>query len=148
MSVQMHYGNIFDSNAPVLVCPVNTVGAMGAGLAKEFRDRHPDVYYHYKRACRSKTLKRTSLQLIVADGVPYKVLLVPTKDHWKDDSDPQLVRNNIRRIRRFLEDRQYAKLATPMLGCGLGKLDEEKVLKWMQTEFEDLTNVIEVWRGS
>lgn len=147
MSVKVMDGTIFDSDAPVLACPVNTVGAMGAGLAKEFRDRHPDVYYHYKRACRSKILRRTSLQLIKADGAAYKVLMVPTKDHWKDDSDPQLVRNNIRRLRRFLEDRQYVKLAVPMLGCGLGKLDAEKVLTWMHKEFDDLPNVVEVWRG-
>lgn len=147
MSVQEMHGDIFDSDAPVLVCPVNTEGAMGAGLALAFRERHPDVYYHYKRACRSKSLKRTSMQLITAAGASYKVLMIPTKDHWKDGSDPQLVRNNIRRLRRFLEDRQYVKLATPMLGCGLGGLSQDDVLKWFHTELDELGAVVEVWRG-
>lgn len=147
MSVQVLSGSMFDSDAPVLVCPVNTVGAMGAGLALEFKERHPDVYYHYKRACRSKTLSKNSLQLIKADGAPYKVLMVPTKEHWKNDSDAQMVRNNVRRIRRFLEDRKYVKLAMPLIGCGLGKLDPDDVLRWIHTEFDDLDTVVEVWRG-
>lgn len=147
MSVQVNSGTIFDSDAPVLVCPVNVIGAMGAGLALEFRERHPDVYYHYKRACRSKKLTPKSLQLIKVDGASYKALMVPTKTHWKDPSDPQLVRNNIRRLRRFLEDRPYVKLATPLLGCGLGGLNEDDVLKWMHTELDDLSTVVEVWRG-
>ena len=147
MSVQVLSGSIFESDAPVLVCPVNVVGAMGAGLALEFKERHPDVYYHYKRACRAKKLKVTDFQLIKVDGVKYKVLMVPTKDHWKTASDPQLVRNNVRRLRRFLEDRPYAKLATPLLGCGLGGLAEEDVLKWLHLELDDLKTVVEVWRG-
>jgi hypothetical protein len=34
-----------------------------------------------------------------------------------------------------------------MLGCGLGRLREEDVLKWLHTELDDLNTVVEVWRG-
>ena len=35
-------GNMFDSKAQVLADPVNCVGVMGAGLAKQFKARYPD----------------------------------------------------------------------------------------------------------
>ena len=41
MPIEYRTGNIFDSGADVLVCPVNCVGVMGAGLAKQFAKRMP-----------------------------------------------------------------------------------------------------------
>lgn len=147
MSVTVHPGSIFRSDATVMVCPVNTVGVMGAGLAKAFRDKHPDVYYHYKRACRSKQITDKTLQLIVANGYPYKVLMVPTKTHWKKDSEPKMVKDNIRRIRMFLQDRPVSKIAMVPLGAGLGGLDPDEVISWIVELLDDLPTDVEVWRG-
>ena len=35
---------LFDSSARVLVNTVNTVGAMGKGVALEFKKRYPEMY--------------------------------------------------------------------------------------------------------
>lgn len=147
MSVTILRGDLFESDATVLVCPVNVFGAMGAGLAKDFRDKHPDVYYHYKKACRSRAFTKDTLQLIVADGYPYKVLMVPTKIHWKNGSPPELVMNSIKRIRAFLLDRPVAKIAMTPLGAGLGGLDPEEVIGWMTEHLEGLPTHVEIWRG-
>ena len=147
MSVTVLPGSIFKSNATVLVCPVNTVGAMGAGLAKAFKEKHPEVYYHYKKACRSKQFTDKTLQLIVADGAPYKVLMVPTKRHWKEESPVGLVKNSIKRIREFLLDRPVSKIAMVPLGAGLGGLDQETVIAWIKEALNDLPTDVEIWRG-
>ena len=43
--------SIFESGAEALVCPVNCVGVMGAGLAKEFKERFPEITHSYNYSC-------------------------------------------------------------------------------------------------
>jgi O-acetyl-ADP-ribose deacetylase (regulator of RNase III) len=45
-------GDIFLSKAQVLICPVNCVGAMGAGLAKQFKEKSKQLYLDYQELCR------------------------------------------------------------------------------------------------
>lgn len=57
-------GDIFESKASVLLCPANTVGAMGKGLAQVFRHRHPDLYYRYKQQCRKRRFHPRDLDVV------------------------------------------------------------------------------------
>jgi O-acetyl-ADP-ribose deacetylase (regulator of RNase III) len=50
------FGDIFESNADLLVNPVNCVGTMGAGLAKLFKNRYPDNYLAYLKSCKEGEL--------------------------------------------------------------------------------------------
>lgn len=43
--------NIFDSGADIILHQVNCQGVMGSGIAKQVRDRYPDVYTSYKDIC-------------------------------------------------------------------------------------------------
>ncbi|MDW7777268.1 MAG: SLOG family protein [Methanosarcinales archaeon] len=51
------YGDIFTSNAKAIVNTVNCVGAMGRGIALEFKKRYPDLYASYRQACARKEIK-------------------------------------------------------------------------------------------
>jgi hypothetical protein len=44
-------GRIFDSYCEYLVNTINIRGAMGRGLALEFRFRIPEMYFAYKEKC-------------------------------------------------------------------------------------------------
>ena len=43
-------GNLVTGDYPVIVHQVNCKGVMGAGIAKQIRDKHPIVYSDYKNA--------------------------------------------------------------------------------------------------
>ena len=45
-------GNILESDAEALVNPVNCVGVMGAGLAKQFKAKYPEMFDKYKELCK------------------------------------------------------------------------------------------------
>jgi len=66
-------GDIFESKASVLLCPANTVGAMGKGLAQVFRHRHPDLYYRYKQQCRKRRFHPETLMLF-SPGKTHRLL--------------------------------------------------------------------------
>lgn len=44
-------GDIFESNADAILHQVNCQGVMGSGVAKQVREKYPNVYQSYKRAC-------------------------------------------------------------------------------------------------
>lgn len=55
--------SVLDSAAQTVVNPVNTAGVMGAGLAREFRQRHPEMYEQYRELCRTRQLEVGQLWL-------------------------------------------------------------------------------------
>jgi len=62
--------NIFDIGADVIVHQVNCMGIMGSGVAKQVRDRFPNVFLAYSKAV--KTLDHNCLGgcLVVESGKP------------------------------------------------------------------------------
>lgn len=50
-------GSVFEVQSGYLVCPVNTVGRMGAGLAKDFASRVPQLELRYRAECVSGALE-------------------------------------------------------------------------------------------
>lgn len=133
-------GDIFDSECQTLVCPVNCVGVMGRGLAVEFRKRFPDVYEEYKQLC---SVRRLSVGNIYFVEIPdphnerilqnKKILLFPTKYHWKDKSNIEDIENGLKMLLCLYYKEKYKfkheSLAVPALGCGLGGLE------WKQVRF-------------
>ena len=77
-------GNIFNSQMETIVNPVNCVGVMGKGLALEYKKRYPAIFLSYKSACARKLI--IPGRVYVSNQQDKKVMLFPTKDHWKDPS--------------------------------------------------------------
>lgn len=48
--------DILQINRGIIVHQVNTKGVMGAGLAKQIKDKYPQVYKEYREACIKKKL--------------------------------------------------------------------------------------------
>lgn len=118
-------GDIFDSDADYLVNPVNLVGVMGAGLAKEFKKRYPYMFEQYKAWCELLKFypnkcdkfwrfvrkefsydnpmildgKLVNQTIICKDSV----ILFATKKHWKDKSDIALIEQNLSQIVEYFD---------------------------------------------
>ena len=52
MWLEVHNGDLIQSNATVIVHQVNCMGAMGSGVAKGIREKWENVYYKYIEACK------------------------------------------------------------------------------------------------
>lgn len=118
-------GNIFHSNSEAVVNPVNTIGVMGKGLARQFRDRYPEMYEDYRKTCREKNLWIGHLH--VYDKVRPTIINLPTKIHWIDQSQYEYVELGLVALRYELKYREISSCAIPALGCGNGGLDWNKV---------------------
>lgn len=121
-------GDIFNSEDQVIVNPVNRVGVMGAGLAKKFALRYPEILAGYRESCKSGSILNGGLYIhrVNALNNPEYVLCFPTKNHWSEKSDISLIRNGLEQVKLLSVTLGLMSFSFPALGCGLGGLSWEK----------------------
>lgn len=147
MSIEFKTGNIFDSECSCLVNPVNSVGVMGAGLAKEFKSRFPDMFTEYKWLCDRKNLYPGKVKLWRSS--PTSVVFFATKCHWEEKSTLYRVEQGLETFVWYIKigDWNIDSVAFPKLGCGLGGLDWEKVKLIMVKHLSKISDEVkvEIW---
>ena len=118
-------GNIFESGKQVLVNPVNCVGVMGRGLAKQFRGKFPDNFNTYAAACANGEMVPGNVLMVLVGGpgpVHY-IANFPTKRHWRDSSRLDDIEMGLASLYTRMRVMHLNSVAIPAIGCGLGGLD-------------------------
>lgn len=126
-------GDLLTADVDALVNPVNCVGVMGKGLAKQFKSCFPDYYRDYKRACDKGELTFRTVHFYQRDG--QWLISVPTKNHWRDKTDPNELWYTIYELGYQIRKRNIRSVAIPALGCGEGGLQWEYIKSWMVNIF-------------
>lgn len=129
-------GDLLQSPAFALVNPVNCVGVMGAGLAKQFRERYLHNYYMYRQACYRRQIKPGQMFVVLEEE--RCVINFPTKRHWLDPSTLDIVSLGLDALAMWLTANAIESVAIPALGCGHGGLDWSLVKPLIHERFEAL----------
>ena len=116
------HNNIFTSGAQTLVCTVNRVGVMGAGLALYFSIRYPTLKAAYKKACKTDIFDMQGFFLF-EDPSGIKILCFPSKRHWSTDTALEDIIQGLEDIVAHYEALGITSIAMPLVGCGKGGLD-------------------------
>lgn len=129
-------GDIFKSGAEVLVNPVNCVGVMGAGLAKQFKIRFPEMFEGYKELCQAGYVCLGEVS-IHRSGIeePRWIVSFPTKHHFRESSELSSITSGLKDLQNVLVKLNVESVAIPALGCGLGGLDYADVRAAIFKEF-------------
>lgn len=134
--------DIFTYDCEAIINPVNCVGVMGAGLAKKFKDKYPDVFLTYFNACKqedlSKKLKIGTCLTVKANDGKY-IIHFPTKDHFKDPSKMEYIELGLDALIRHVKHFNIKSVAIPALGSGLGGLNWSNVKPLILKKLDDLS---------
>lgn len=137
--------NIFDSKCECLVNTINTVGAMGAGLALEYRLRVPRMFNEYVRKCKIKEIVIGKYWLYSdMDRLCKKILNFPTKKHFIHKSKHEYIYQGLMYFRENYKKDNISSIAFPILGARQGKLNRDNVLLIMRDFLNDLPIEIEI----
>lgn len=134
--VNVGKGDIMVSPRQTLVCTINTVGAMGAGVAKAMRNRVPGLWKFYRKLYEGNMLRVD--KMYVYPWGEKQILLFPTKRDWKNNSQAGWIENNLARLSVRWEDMGITSMAFPPLGCGNGNLDFAEIEPLMRKYLDDL----------
>jgi len=120
------YADIIESREQfeAIVNPVNCVGVMGAGLAKQFALRYPEILPAYRKACHEGVLQPGSvlMHLMPATGNPRFIVSFPTKHHWLHPSKSSWIIDGMESMYNALNKEKVESVGLPAIGCGLGGL--------------------------
>jgi O-acetyl-ADP-ribose deacetylase (regulator of RNase III) len=140
--IRFVHGNLFDSQAEALVNAVNTVGVMGRGVALEFKNRFPENYRAYRAACKREELVVGKMFVTETNlEQPRWIINFPTKQHWRNPSKLEFVRDGLEDFVRVIEAHGIKSVALPALGCGTGGLDWSTVRALIEAALEPLDHV-------
>ncbi|EIE5966740.1 macro domain-containing protein, partial [Listeria innocua] len=118
---------LFESPAQVLVNTVNTVGVMGKGVAKRFKDIYPEMYEDYQFFCEKKLLEIGKLWIYKSENK--WILNFPTKKHWRNPSKIEYIEEGLKKFVNTYQDKGIISISFPQLGCGNGGLNWENEVK-------------------
>lgn len=130
--------NIFESDCEVITNPINCVGVMGGGLAYAFKNKFPCMYTTYLEMCANHSIVPGKVYLVQGDE-KHKVLLFPTKDHFKYPSRYRFIVGGLRHLTRSYKDWGIKSIALPALGCGLGGLNWEDIKPLIEKELKEMS---------
>ena len=88
-------GNIFNTKAMAVVNTVNCVGAMGKGIALDFKLRYPEMFKEYQQICFRHLLHPGQI-LPYTKSKPI-ILNFAIKDEWKDPSRVEWIEETLQR---------------------------------------------------
>lgn len=122
----MRIGDLFGcGDADALAHGCNCAGAMGAGIAVQFKKRWPDMFLEYKRRCEDGSFAPGSVFLWERSSP--KVFNLGTQAHWRVGATEAAVRDSVALMLRTAEAMSMRRVAMPRIGAGLGGLPWTKV---------------------
>ena len=123
--IKLCTGDILQAQTEAIVIPVNTVGVMGRGLAKQFKDKYPYAYNVYLGYCKLKKLKPGGI-VIANSQNGYYAIMMATKDHWRQPSKMEWIIEGLKNLNNHINNPHRVgplkSIAIPKIGCGLGGL--------------------------
>jgi len=119
------HGDIFTSNAEAIVNTVNCVGAMGKGIALEFKKRYPDLYAAYRQACTRKEIQPGHVWVYQAkDRIIFNAAV---KDDWQDASRIGWVESCLHEMIDKCRTMKVKSLALPWMGAMNGRIPVDQI---------------------
>ena len=135
--------DIFESGADVICHQVNCQGVMGSGIAKQVREKYPEVFAYYKKVCDEWTTKFGSNSLLggiqVLPITSGWIINLFAQDKFGYDGKCYTDYDSLRRCLEKAKDEFPNKtIAIPyLMGCHRGGGDWNVVYKMIEEVFVD-----------
>jgi ribA/ribD-fused uncharacterized protein len=134
-------GDLFDNahHAQAFAHGCNCQGSMGAGVAKTFRSRYPEMYEKYRRRCKAepRQFNLGDCWLWKAGDHPWVFNLGTQEGYWRARASYEAIETSLRAMRAQADAEGITRIAIPRIGVGYGGLSWKKVRAIVETVFGD-----------
>lgn len=145
MPIQYVAGDLFANRfqAQALVQGCNCQGSMGAGIAKGFRERYPEMFAEYRGRCKARP-RRFNLGdawLWKDPNRPWVFNLGTQEQYWHGRASYEAIEQALVKMKRRANREHIRTIALPRIGTGYGGLSWNKVRAIVDRVFRN-------WRGT
>lgn len=135
-------GDLLAAKTEAVVNTINTVGAMGKGIAKQFANKYPELLRVYRQKCKEKKINTGEMFVFELDTDNPKIIInFPTKKHWIDNSKMSYIIDGLKSLVEEIQQRNIKSISIPPLGCGNGNLEWKNVKPLIEEAFQVLPEV-------
>lgn len=136
----IHKGDIFSlENVSSYAHGCNCAGAMGKGIALQFKNKFPEMYKEYKILCNAG-------KFVPGDVFDYNygvghVYNLATQSTWRTKAKIEYIQKSMFRMLELASKEHVSKIAMPTIGAGLGGLiwtDVKEIICDMSTIYPDI----------
>lgn len=115
-------GNIFNLKDIVNYAHgCNCAGAMGKGIALQFKERYPSMYLEYKNLCKVGSFNLGDV--FIYDTGNGFIFNLGTQKKWKTKADKDAIKTALQKMLSFASSHNVQNIALPKIGAGLGGLN-------------------------
>lgn len=153
MEIKYFNGDVFNSNAQLILHGVNCLGVMGSGIAKTVKERFPNVYeeYHnlWERTPVQKNLLGMAQKVDVTDD--FAIVNCFTQEYCGCDgkryTSYDAVAKCFEHVAKNSKAHNIKKIALPYGMCSVrGGACWEAVVEILKDSFKDTDITIEIWK--
>lgn len=145
--IRITQGDLLKQDVDAIINTVNCVGVMGKGIALQFKQKWPENFKAYAKACKQGEVKPGKMfvhHLGKFAGKPYYIINFPTKDHWRAGSKISFIEDGLEDLVRVLRELNVKSIALPPLGCGNGGLNWSAVKPLIEQYLDPLGDSVEI----
>jgi O-acetyl-ADP-ribose deacetylase (regulator of RNase III) len=125
LSYEERVGDLFEAGHPGVGHGCNCAGAMGKGIAVEFRRRWPEMFEEYKRRCEDGSFALGDVFMWeAADRVVFNL---GTQETWPTRAELWAIEAAVAKMLALAEEAGLDSVGLPRLGAGLGGLSWPEV---------------------
>jgi O-acetyl-ADP-ribose deacetylase (regulator of RNase III) len=144
-NTQIIIGDMFTTTLPAFGHGVNCQGVMGSGIAKIIKNKWPEVFPPYKKACLDGTLQPGGMLPV---QIPYGPLILnlASQDLPGANASYTLLEDSLIKTFDYAENQNLKGFALPRIGAGIGGLEWTKVIKTITNIADFYPNQkVELW---
>lgn len=133
MVTYIEFGNIFNlQGISNYAHGCNCAGAMGKGIALQFKNKFPKMYIEYKRLCKEGLFSLGDIYTYeYGNGIVFNL---GSQNTWKTKADINAIESSLIKMLSYAQQNNILKIALPKIGAGLGGLN------WNDVKF--LINIV------
>ncbi len=136
----IHKGDIFSlENVSSYAHGCNCAGAMGKGIALQFKNKFPEMYKEYKILCKTgKFVPGDVFDYNYGGGHVYNLA---TQSTWRTNAKIEFIQKSMFRMLELATKENVSQIAMPTIGAGLGGLvwaDVKEIICDMSAIYSDI----------
>ena len=156
--IKFFNGYLLKSGCDIICHQVNEYGVMGAGIAKQIKEKYPKAFDDYTKAIKEAKGKGKNLPMFVLSKQPDSVVVANMFTQRNGETNLEILRNAVvflgmqiidlfitklkfNEMTGIFFDRPFRVGIPYKYGCGIAKGDWESILKVWKVVFGEMENI-------
>ena len=133
--------DIFNCKEDIICHQVNCQGVMGSGLAKQIKEKYPEVFKGYYHYCKTQELKDIFGTALICEGSDKYIANLFGQDKYGTDkqyTDYDALKQALTELKDFAKEKNLSVAIPYKMGCGLGGGNWNTVFDMITEVFTDV----------